>query len=109
MKHLRILRRRGLAALAALLTVVGGLTSAAAQEYRTFTNSKGRAVEAYILSKSADSVTLQVKGRTQPFVTKLNTLSKEDQDYIKNWDGAKALFLQKCRTLTVRDLLELRG
>lgn len=109
MKHLRTLKRRGLTALVALLTIVGGLTSATAQEYRTFTNSKGNKVEAYILSKNADSVTLQIKGRAKPYVMKLDTLSKEDQDFIKNWDGSKALFLQKCRTLTVRELLELRG
>jgi predicted aspartyl protease len=42
---------------------------------------------------------------TIPFTS----LSPDDQTYISVWSREKAVFLQKCRSLTIRQLLELRG
>ena len=110
MKHARTrtLIGKGLALIAAVLTASGGIAAAQDLNYRTFTNSKGKTIEARILSKTDTHVTLEVKGG-KPVPYPINDLSKKDQEFVKAWDQTKAVFLQKCRTLTVRELLELRG
>jgi predicted aspartyl protease len=109
MKNARTIRRRGLALVAALMTLTTGVLPAQDEEFRTFTNLKGGKIEAMILGKTDTSVTLQVKGRENSATVPLESLSKEDQEFIQGWDQTKAVFLRQCRTLTVRELLELRG
>lgn len=108
MKHTRKLTRMGLALVVAFLASTAGITGAG-PEYRTFTNTKGKTIEAIIVSKNATSVILEVKGKERHFKLPLESLSKVDREFIANWDQAKAMFLRQCRTLTVRELLELRG
>lgn len=95
----------------ALLLGLSPIVSAQApaeSEYRDFKGATGKILPAVLLDKTADSATLLLKNgqrATVPFTS----LSAEDQTYIAAWSKEKAVFLQKCRTLTIRQLLELRG
>ena len=79
-----------------------------AEEYRKFTGSNGVIIEAVLLDKTDDSATLLLKNGKRSTVP-LERLSEEDREYIKGWSKEKAIFIQKCRGLTIRQLLELRG
>ena len=50
---------------------------------RTWTDNTGRRIEADILGKSTDSVTVLLKGKKVKLP--LNKLSDADQDYVKSW------------------------
>ncbi|MDG2488683.1 MAG: retropepsin-like aspartic protease [Roseibacillus sp.] len=113
---MKILSSRILVLLFAGLAVAAGLLFAEEEGYRTFTDAKGRTLEAIVVSKTDTAVNLLIKGRENPIEVALKVLSSEDQAFLKNWmppevpsAELKKLFLQKCRTLTVRELLELRG
>lgn len=80
------------------------------QEYRTFTGSNGKKIEAVLLDRNDEKklVALLLKNgkrATVPF----DKLSEEDVEYVTSWSREKAIFLSSCRGLTVRQLLELRG
>lgn len=80
------------------------------QEYRTFKDTKGVALEAVLLNRDDEKNTAELllkNGRraTVPF----DRLSAEDLEYVKSWSKEKAIFLMSCRGLTIRQLLELRG
>ena len=78
-------------------------------EYRTFTDTEGRAIEAVIVDKSDTGVTMLLKSNQQRVPVPFEKLSEEDREYAQSWSKERAIFLQKCRSLTVRSLLELRG
>jgi predicted aspartyl protease len=116
MKNISLLSYRLIALLFAALVGGAGLVPAEGEGYRTFTDAKGRTLEAIVVSKTDTAVNLLIKGRENPIEVALKVLSSEDQAFLKNWmppevpsAELKKLFLQKCRTLTVRELLELRG
>ena len=73
-------------------------------EYREFIGANGNKIEAVIVDKSDTGVTLQMKNgqRVEVPFEKLGTEAKE---YAKNWSKEKAIFLQKCRSLTVRSVV----
>lgn len=50
---------------------------------RKLTNLEGKVVEAKLIKKSGDSLTILVSGRT--FEIPISTLSKKDRDFIKKW------------------------
>lgn len=78
------------------------------QEYRTFTGSNGKEIKAVLIDKTDGNVTLLLEnGKRSTFPT--DKLSEEDQEYVGSWNKEKAAFVMKCRGLTVRQLLELRG
>jgi len=77
-------------------------------EYRDFKGANGKVIPAVLIDKTEDSATLLLKSGQKTTVT-FDKLSPEDQAYITAWSKEKAVFLQKCRTLTTRQLLELRG
>lgn len=77
-------------------------------DYREFKGINGKVIQAVMIDKTADSATLLLRNgqrATVPFAS----LSQDDQTYIQVWSKEKAVFLQKCRSLNVRQLLELRG
>jgi len=77
-------------------------------EYRDFTSSGGKTIKALLIDKTEDTLTLKLpNGKTATL--SYEKLSKEDQEYVKEWDKEKALFLTQCKTLTIRELLEIRG
>ncbi|MDB4538212.1 aspartyl protease family protein, partial [Akkermansiaceae bacterium] len=80
-------------------------------ELRTFTSVDGKKIQAALVDRDDENQTfkLLVKGRSTPSTIPFDKISPEDLDYIKRWPKAKSIFLQKCRGLTVRQLLELRG
>ncbi len=80
------------------------------QEYRTFTNTKGKKIQAVLLDRDdkKQTATLLLKNGKRTRVP-LAKLSDEDQKFIKEWNRERAIFLMSCRGLTVKQLLELRG
>ncbi|HAO97010.1 MAG TPA: hypothetical protein DCQ96_13200, partial [Verrucomicrobiales bacterium] len=113
---MKILSSRILVLLFAGLAVAAGLLLAEEEGYRTFTDAKGRTLEAIVVSKTDTAVNLLIKGRENPVEVALKLLSSKDQAFLKSWVPPKVpsaelkkLFLKQCRTLTVRELLELRG
>lgn len=77
-------------------------------EYRDFKNSAGKVIKAVLVDKTdTKAVFLMQNGRRSS--VDISALSKEDQEYVKGWNKAKAYFLTKCRTLSVGALLTLRG
>ncbi|MFK7852267.1 MAG: aspartyl protease family protein [Akkermansiaceae bacterium] len=77
-------------------------------EYRDFTGSNGKTVKAAIFDKTAEEVVLLLPNGKKAKVP-IESLSEEDQEFIKGWSKEKSIFLEQCRSLTVRELLELRG
>jgi predicted aspartyl protease len=77
-------------------------------EYRDFTGANGKVIQAVLIDKTdTDAVLLLRNGQRAnvPF----DKLGAGDQEYIKAWRKEQAVFLQKCRALTIRQCLELRG
>ncbi len=78
------------------------------QEYRDFKGSNGVVIQAVLIDKTeTDAVLLLRNGKRAnvPF----DKLGDADREYVKSWNKEKAVFLQKCRGLTIRQCLELRG
>ncbi|MFC5050727.1 hypothetical protein ACFPK9_08880 [Rubritalea spongiae] len=74
---------------------------------RTWTDVKGRTLEAEMVSKSESSVTVLVRGQKTEIA--LEMLSESDQKFVKNWErgdvaGYEALFEQKWPKLVSIDL-----
>ena len=82
--------------------------STAGQELRAFKGANGKEIKAALIDKDETNATLLLENKRRAVVP-LTNLSAEDQAYIKAWSKEKALFLQKCLGLSVRQLLELRG
>lgn len=77
-------------------------------EFREFTGANGKKIEAVIVDRDEKGVTMLMKnGQRLPIP--FESLGEEDRAYAESWDKERAIFLQKCRSLTVRSLLELRG
>lgn len=83
-------------------------TAEVAEEYREFTGANGAVIEAVLLDKTEDAAVLLLKNGGRSTVP-LDKLSEADREFVSNWSREQAIFLQKCRGLTVRELLELRG
>jgi len=77
-------------------------------EYREFTGSNGKVIKAVLVDKTDETVTLLLENGGRANVP-LEKLSEADREYIAKWSKDEAVFLQKCRSLTVGQLLDLRG
>ena len=64
MKHVDTKRNWELALCAVLWAAIAGFSPAQDEEYRTFTDAKGRSIEAKIVDKTEATVTLRPHGRT---------------------------------------------
>ena len=78
------------------------------QEYRDFKGANGKVIQAVLIDKTDTEAVLLLRNGQRANVP-LDKLGAEDQAYIKAWNKEKAVFLQKCRGLTIRQCLELRG
>lgn len=80
-------------------------------ELRTFTSADGKKLQAVLVDRDDEKETfkLLVKGRSVPSTIPFDKISPEDLEFIKKWPKAKSIFLQKCKGLTIKQLLELRG
>ena len=94
------------------LTVLLAATASAqkdpAQEYRDFKGVNGKIIQAVLIDKSLTEAVLLLRSGQRANVP-LDKLSEPDNAYVKSWNKDKAVFLQKCRSLTIRQCLELRG
>jgi predicted aspartyl protease len=75
--------------------------------YRLFKLDKGAAFAGRVLSKTVDSVVLQSTSGKEVTLP-IKNLDSESEDYVYGWTKDLAYFLEKCDSLTVADLLELR-
>ena len=91
--------------------VVGAVVSAQTipgPDYRDFKGSNGVVIKAVLLDKTdTEAVLLTREGKRTK--VQLSNLGEDDRAYVKAWSKEKALFVQKCRGLTIRQCLELRG
>ncbi|MCX6879856.1 MAG: retroviral-like aspartic protease family protein [Verrucomicrobia bacterium] len=95
----------------ALATLLAGSTLAQTVpdgEYRDFKGSNGVVIQAVLLDKTPSEAVLLLRTGKRSTIP-LNRLSAEDQAYVAAWSKDKAVFVQKCRGLAIRQLLELRG
>jgi len=95
----------------AALTLGMSLTSMAEQEaiqYRKFTNSEGKSLSAVLVDKNETHAKFLLHNGKSASV-EIASLQSADQEFIQGWDKAKAYFLQKCKGLTIGELLTLRG
>jgi hypothetical protein len=77
-------------------------------EYRDFAGPGGKPIQAVVVDKTGTDVVLLLKNGKRTTVP-LDKLIPLDREYVNSWSKEKAIFLQKCRTLSIRQLLELRG
>jgi len=77
-------------------------------EYRDFKGNNGKVIQAVLLDKTAAEAVLQLR-TGQKATVPLTSLSEPDQAYVASWSKEKSVFVQKCRGLAIRQLLELRG
>ncbi len=103
----------GAAAAVVAFVVMAGGPRAWAQDgaegaMEKFTATDGRVVEATIVGKTETTVSLKLASG-QVAEVPLERLVEADRERVRAWDGAKAIFLEMCRSLSVRELLELRG
>lgn len=104
--------KRSIQTILTVLTIgllnVSAFSQDAEQEFRIFTDITGRKVEAILIDKTDTEASLKLKnGANAKFP--IDKLSEEDQTFIKGWNKEKDLFLRKCLSLSVRELLEMRG
>ena len=95
-------------ALAALFAGSAISQTVPASDYREFKDSKGTAIQAVLLDKTATEAVLLLRNGKRATLP-LERLSQPDQTYVAAWSKDKAVFVQKCRSLTIRQVLELRG
>jgi len=77
-------------------------------EYRDFAGPAGKPIQAVVVDKNDTEVVLLLRTGKRTTVP-LEKLIPLDRAYVDGWNKDKAIFLQKCRGLTIRQLLELRG
>jgi predicted aspartyl protease len=100
--------KRTLHAAIAAIALATAAVADTAQEYRDFKSSDGRVIQAVLIDKTDDTAVLLMRnGQRAP--VPLERLSEADREYVKSWSREKAIFLQKCRSLTIRQCLDLRG
>lgn len=96
---------------AALLLVCSALAPAqeASQvEYRDFAGPDGKPIQAVVVDKNETAVTLLLRNGKRTTVP-LDKLNPADRQYVDVWNKEVAIFIQKCKNLSIRQLLELRG
>ncbi|MCB1130655.1 MAG: clan AA aspartic protease [Verrucomicrobiae bacterium] len=91
-----------------LLALPAFAKEAEPSEYRDFKNSAGTVIQAVLIDKTDTEAQLLLRNGKKANV-KLSDLSEDDQEYVKSWSKEKAVFIQQCRRLTIRQCLELRG
>jgi len=77
-------------------------------EYREFTGANGKVIKAVLVDKTDGTATLLLANGSRATVP-FEKLSEADREYVKAWRKDAAVFIKKCRGLSVRELLELRG
>lgn len=77
-------------------------------DYRDFKGANGKIIQAVLIDKTDTAATLLLRNGQRATVP-LENLAPKEQEYIKEWRKDEAVFLQKCRALTIRQILELRG
>jgi len=68
----------------AALVILGGAVWLQAEEFRTFTNSSGRKIEASVVGVKGDQVKIVMRDH-RSFVVPVSSLSAEDQTFLKQW------------------------
>jgi predicted aspartyl protease len=95
-------------ALAALIVSTSFAQTVPDKDYRDFKGSNGVVIQAVLLEKTPSEAVLLLRNGQRSTIP-LSRLSAEDQAYVAAWSKDKAVFVQKCRGLAIRQVLELRG
>lgn len=95
-------------ALGLFLTSIARAQKVPDQEYRDFKSANGAVIQAVLIDKTETEAILLMRNGKRANVP-LDKLGDTDREYVKSWNKEKAVFLQKCRSLTIRQCLELRG
>lgn len=96
-------------ALALTMTIgLAPINAEDAVQYRKFTNAKGQSLSAVLVDKNDTHAVFLLQNGKRATV-EISSLQEDDQTFIKEWNKAKAIFLQKCKGLTIGELLTLRG
>ena len=88
----------GMKQIPCLLCCLVGLSTATAREFRELTNTEGRKIQAELLDLQGGTVKVNVN--LKPYDIQLDSLSKEDQEWLANWDlvrkqGAEAAYYRE--------------
>jgi predicted aspartyl protease len=94
--------------LSLLLAAGASAQKSVEQEYRDFKGTNGKVIQAVLIDKTDSEAVLLLRNGQRANVP-LDKLADDDQSYVKSWKKEEAIFLQKCRGLTIRQCLELRG
>jgi predicted aspartyl protease len=95
-------------ALAALIVSTAFAQTVPDKDYRDFKGSNGVVIQAVLLDKTPSEAVLLLRNGQRSTIP-LTRLSADDQAYVAGWSKDQAVFVQKCRGLAIRQLLELRG
>ena len=99
---------KGRVAAGLVMVLAGSVLAEEEIQYRVFKNADGKEISAVVVEKTEKDVMFLLENGKRARV-KIETLSEEDREFVKNWSEAEAKFLLECRGLTVGELLELRG
>ncbi|MBM3862855.1 MAG: hypothetical protein FJ385_02720 [Verrucomicrobia bacterium] len=75
---------------------------------RDFRGTNGVVIKAAIIDKTETEAVLATRDGKRMKVA-LDNLVEEDRAYVKSWSKEEDVFLRKCRRLSIRQCLELRG
>lgn len=84
-----------------------GKTDEDSLSFRIFKTKDNKTFRGYITKKTSSNVTIKLQNGRE-MQTFINQLSPADATYAMDWSEGKAVFLRYCRSLTVKELLELR-
>lgn len=101
-------RSIALGAILALVAAPAVAQVAADLDFREFTGANGAKIKAVLVDKSESDLTLLLPNGARTVIA-YDKLSDADQEYARSWNKEKAVFLQQCQSLTLLQVLELRG
>ncbi len=78
-------------------------------EKYVFTGPQGQQVEAVIIDKTDEAVKILATANSKEYTLPLSRLNPKDVPYVNAWDKSAYEFMERCRTLTITELLESRG
>ncbi len=76
-------------------------------DFRLFKGDDGKVYRGNVKTKSSSAVTLTLTNGKE-LQLPLASLSDADEQYLSDWTPERDVFMRKCRSLVVQDLLELR-
>ncbi|MBC2601546.1 hypothetical protein [Puniceicoccus vermicola] len=87
------------------LVILGGFSTLLGTEVRTFTNNEGQSIQASL--ESVDDTYVEIRREDgRRFTIPLQTLSREDQEYVKKWVSLQAISDERLFEISAKRLDE---